>query len=134
VTSNTRMYTPHRGLGNSSSRMCRILSAISASIVTRLASLALKGNCLHLNIHQHLGYSVHVTWRIGAVTMRYRSAADRPTMLPATSSLHYTTSYNTQSSAPEDGQNKCLKPVELTGIISKPLLLHLVGCLHYLYQ
>ena len=42
----------------------------------------------------------------------------------------YTTSCNTQSSAPEDGQNNCPKYVELTGIISKPLLLHLVGCLY----
>jgi len=32
------------------------------------------------------------------------------------------------------GQNKCPKHVELTGIINKPLLLHLVGCLYYLYQ
>ena len=40
----------------------------------------------------------------------------------------------TQSSAPEDGQNNCPKHVELTGIINKPLLLHLVGCLYYLYQ
>ena len=47
--------------------------------------------------------------------------------------VHYTTSRNTQSSAPEYGQN-CLKLVELTGIINKPLLLHLVGCLQYLYQ
>ena len=39
----------------------------------------------------------------------------------------------TQSSAPEDGQNNCPKHVELTGIIIKPLLLHLVGCLYYLY-
>ena len=37
-----------------------------------------------------------------------------------------------QSSAPEDGQNNCPKHVELIGIINKPLLLHLVGCLHYL--
>jgi hypothetical protein len=48
--------------------------------------------------------------------------------------VHYTTSCNTQSSAPEDGQNNCPKRVELTGIIDKPLLLHLVGCLYYLYQ
>jgi hypothetical protein len=41
---------------------------------------------------------------------------------------------NTQSSAPEDAQNNCPKHVELTGIINKPLLLHLVGCLYYLYQ
>ena len=50
---------------------------------------------------------------------------------PATSWVHYTTSSNTQSSAPEDGQNNCPKYVELTGIINKPLLLHLVGCLYY---
>ena len=52
---------------------------------------------------------------------------------PATSCLHYTTSCNTQSSAPEDGQNNCPKHVELTGIINKLLLLHLVACLYYLY-
>jgi len=48
--------------------------------------------------------------------------------------VHYTTSCNTQSSASKDGQNNCPKHVELTGIINKPLLLHLFGCLHYLYQ
>jgi len=53
---------------------------------------------------------------------------------PATSWVHYTTSCNTQSSAPEDGQNNCPKYVELTGIINKPLLLHLVGCLYFVYQ
>ena len=31
-------------------------------------------------------------------------------------------------------QNNFPKHVELTGIINKPLLLHLVGCLYYLYQ
>ena len=48
--------------------------------------------------------------------------------------MHYTTSCNTQSSAPKDGQNNFPKHVELTGIINKPLLLHLVSCLYYLYQ
>ena len=48
------------------------------------------------------------------------------------SSVHYTTSCNTQSNAPEDGQNNCPKHVELTGIINKPLLLHLVGCLLFI--
>jgi hypothetical protein len=48
--------------------------------------------------------------------------------------VHYTTSWNTQSSVLEDGQNNCPKHVQLTGIINKPLLLHLVGCLYYLYQ
>ena len=46
----------------------------------------------------------------------------------------YTTTCNTQSSAPEDGQNNCPKHVELIGIINKLLLLHLVGCLHYLHN
>ena len=36
--------------------------------------------------------------------------------------------------ATEDGQNNCPKHVELIGIINKPLLLRLVGCLYYLYQ
>ena len=58
-------------------------------------------------------------------------------MLPggkeAASSVHYTTSCNTQSSAPEDGQNHRPKRVELIRINNKPLLLHLVCCLYYLY-
>jgi len=53
---------------------------------------------------------------------------------PAPSWVHYTTSCNTQSSAPEDEQNNCPKHVELIRIINKPLLLHLVGCIYYLYQ
>jgi len=53
---------------------------------------------------------------------------------PATSWVYYTTMCNIQSSAPEDGQNNCAKHVALTGIINKPLLLHLVGCPYYLYQ
>jgi len=36
----------------------------------------------------------------------------------------------TQSSAPEDGRNYRPKHVEMIGIIDKPLLLHLVGCLY----
>jgi hypothetical protein len=38
------------------------------------------------------------------------------------------------SYAPEDERNHRPKHVELIGIINKPLLLHLVGCLYYLYQ
>jgi hypothetical protein len=41
--------------------------------------------------------------------------------------VHYTTSCNTQSSAPEDGRDQRPKYVELAGIVNKPLLLHLVG-------
>ena len=46
---------------------------------------------------------------------------------PATSWVHYTTSCNTQSSAPEDGRDQRPKHVELIGFINKPLLLHLIG-------
>ena len=45
--------------------------------------------------------------------------------------MHYTTSCNTQSGAPEDGRNYRPKHVELIGIINKPLLLYNVGCLYY---
>jgi len=41
--------------------------------------------------------------------------------------VHYTTNYNPQSSAPEDGRDYRPKHVELIGIINEPLLLHLVG-------
>jgi hypothetical protein len=39
--------------------------------------------------------------------------------------------FQTQSSVPEDRRNHRPKHVELIGIINKPLLLHLVGCLYY---
>ena len=57
-----------------------------------------------------------------------------PDYLLATSWVHYTKSCNTQSSSPEDGLNYRPICVELIGIINKPLLLHLVRCLYYLYQ
>ena len=58
-----------------------------------------------------------------------------PTMLPATGRQHrgcIIPQAVTQSSAPEDGRNHRPKHVELIGIISKRLLLHLVGCLRIL--
>ena len=60
--------------------------------------------------------------------------AELPGFRSATSWVHYTTSCNTQSSAPEDGRDHLLKHVGLFGIINKSLLLHLDGCLCYLYQ
>ena len=70
--------------------------------------------------------------------MCYSLWYNAPTLLPAggrpaTSWVHYTTSCNTKPSAPEDGQNNCPKHFELTGVINKPLLLHLVGFIYYLY-
>ena len=52
--------------------------------------------------------------------------------LPATSWANYTTSCNTQSSAPEDGRDQRPEHVELIGIINKPLLLHIV-CVYIIY-
>ena len=49
-----------------------------------------------------------------------------------TSWVHCSINCNKQSSAPEDGQNNFPKHVELTGIINKPLLLHLVDCIIYI--
>ena len=71
--------------------------------------------------------------------MGYSLWYNAATMLPAGGRQHRGGSIipqalNTQSSVPEDGQNNCTKHVELTGIINNPLLLHLVGCLYYLYQ
>ena len=40
--------------------------------------------------------------------------------------MHYTTSCNTQSNAPEDVRDQRPKHDELIGIINKSLLLHLV--------
>ena len=56
-----------------------------------------------------------------------------PGYRPATSWLHYTTSCNTQSSAPEDGRDQRPKHVELIGIINQPLILHLVGVFFVTY-
>ena len=64
--------------------------------------------------------------------MCYSLWYNAPTMLPAggrqhRGGVHYTTSCNKQSSAPEDGPNHRSKHVELIGISNKPLFLHLVG-------
>ena len=69
--------------------------------------------------------------------MCYSLWYNAPTMLPAGGRQHclcIITQAVTQSSAPEDGRNHRPKHVEPTGIINKPLLLHLVGCLYYLYR
>ena len=45
--------------------------------------------------------------------------------------VHYTTNCNTRSSDPEKGRNHPPNHFELIGIINKPLLSHVVGCLYY---
>ena len=71
--------------------------------------------------------------------MCYRLWYNTPTMLPATGRQHrgciIPQAVTQGLSVLEDGQNtrNFPKHVELTGIINKPLLFHLVGCLYYLY-
>ena len=65
-------------------------------------------------------------------SLGYNAEPPLPGYQPATSSVHYTTGCNTQSSAREDGRNHRPKHVEAIGINNKLLLLHLVGRLHYL--
>ena len=47
--------------------------------------------------------------------------------------MHFTTSCNTQASAPEDGRDHRTKHVELIGIINKPLVAS-SGCLYNLLR
>ena len=58
-----------------------------------------------------------------------------PTMLPGGTGQQHCRCVIPQAvntvSAPEDGRNYRQKYVEQSIIINKPLLLHLVGCLHY---
>ena len=61
-----------------------------------------------------------------------------PTMLPATGRQHrgciIPQAVTHSVVVLKIGQCNCPKHIELTGIFNKPLLLHLVGCLYYLYQ
>ena len=68
--------------------------------------------------------------------MCYSLWYNAPTMLPAghrsaKSWMHYTTSCNTQSSVPEDGQNNCPKHVELTELLISRIVAS--GCLSILF-
>ena len=67
--------------------------------------------------------------------MCYSLWYNAPTMLPVGGRQHRgcIIPQFVKSSVPEVGQNNCPKHIELNGIINKPLLLHLVGCLYYLY-
>ena len=69
--------------------------------------------------------------------MCYSLWYNAPMMLPATGRQHHgciiLQAVTQESSAPEDGLNNFPKHVEMTGIINKPLLLHVVGSLYYIY-
>ena len=70
--------------------------------------------------------------------MCYSLWYNAPTMLPAGGRQHrggiIPQAVIHSPVVPEDGQNNFPKHVALTGIINKPLLLHPIGCLYYLYQ
>ena len=61
------------------------------------------------------------------VSMEVEALPPLPCYRTATSWAPYTTSCNSQSSAPKDGRDHRPKHVELIGITNKTLLLHLVG-------
>ena len=63
----------------------------------------------------------------GGLEAEEQSVPPLPGYRPATSWVHYITSYNAQSSAPEDGRVQRPKHVELIEFINKPLLLQLFG-------
>jgi len=50
------------GQGNPCTLPCRTLPTHHLSIVDRLASRSLTGRGLHILIHQHFGYSLHLQW------------------------------------------------------------------------
>jgi len=50
------------GQGNHSSLQSRTLSARRLSIVDRLAARSLTGRGLHIHVHQHFGYRLHLEW------------------------------------------------------------------------
>ena len=70
--------------------------------------------------------------------MCYSCVNNTPTMFPATGRQHrgFIIPQAVTHSPVFLKMGKIIAPkhVELTGIIKKPLLLHLVGCLHNLYQ
>ena len=69
--------------------------------------------------------------------MCYSLRCNEPTMLPAGGRQHrgciIPQAVTHSLVLLKMGKNNCPKHVELTGIINSPLLLHLVGCLYYLY-
>ena len=69
--------------------------------------------------------------------MCYSLWYNAPTMLPATDWQHHgciiPQAVTKSLVLLKMGKIVAQKHVELTGIINKPLLLHLVGCLYYLY-
>jgi hypothetical protein len=55
-------YTQSFGQGNAFSRCERWLLHRNSSIIHRIQARHLTGQDLHLQIHQHFGYRLHVTW------------------------------------------------------------------------
>ena len=64
VFSSSMFDTTHASIcrGNPSSLPCRRVSARRLSIVDRLAARSLTGRGLHILVHQHYGYRLHLEW------------------------------------------------------------------------
>ena len=46
-------------------RLNRILYAINRSVITRLTSRSLSGQSLHIQVHHHFGFRLHLIWQCG---------------------------------------------------------------------
>ena len=57
-----KFITKSRGQGNRFSRLGTGVSNKWSSIVTQLDSRAITGRGLHINVHQHFSYELHLVW------------------------------------------------------------------------
>jgi len=58
--------TPTRSVGQSAffSKASKSIASCGGSIVQKLASRSITGNGLQIQIHQHVGFKVHVVWHV----------------------------------------------------------------------
>jgi hypothetical protein len=70
-------FTTSLGQGNSCSKSHHALNDFNLSIIKRLAYRSLCGQPLHIQIHQHFGYRIHLTWtRLGRERKEERRAIE----------------------------------------------------------
>jgi hypothetical protein len=56
-------FSASNGQGNRFSRTCHTLSTTNSSIIARLTSRSLCGQSLHIHVHQHFGFRLHLLWK-----------------------------------------------------------------------
>ena len=92
----------------------KILYAIILNfILTQLPFFKVMENQSEFVCISELIFKLSVYTDSNAQSLKHKNTHDVAGQRPATSWVHYTTSCNTQSSAPEDGRDNRPKPVEL---------------------